>query len=179
MVDLAECRRVAASLEGATITRVMYVGLYYENSVPDWDFGDWHWPEVGVQFITADGREFYAIWDHQVANHELTLAHGNISNQWKPLREDPEQARMWNVSSHTRWKPFIGKPLVAVDVIADKVDTDELVPVAVRLVVDAGTSWIVVGQPTDKPRPNQPLLSTDMFIGGDEIIVCFTDPFRS
>jgi hypothetical protein len=83
----ASCRTVAEELRGRRLAEVLYVGLWYESGPPDWDFGDLHRPEVGVQLVTTDGEPYHAIWDFRVTNFDLTLAKGPISDQWLPMRE--------------------------------------------------------------------------------------------
>jgi hypothetical protein len=63
MVDLQQCERVAESMHGESIVFVTYVGLGCEDENGqlldvDWDFGDWHWPVVGVQLEMQNGRKF-------------------------------------------------------------------------------------------------------------------------
>ena len=88
MTTDAERRRAAELLLGQSLADVTYVGL--GNGRPDdcrWDFGDWHWPEVGVQFKTSIGDVFHAIWNFQVTAYELTLAEGPISDRCERLAE--------------------------------------------------------------------------------------------
>lgn len=73
MTTVGECQMAARELLEETVARVRYLGLFYQGSDAAWDFGEWHWPEVGVEFETASGRYFYAIWDSRVTQFELAL----------------------------------------------------------------------------------------------------------
>ena len=59
--------------------RVSYLGLYYDGHDTAWDFGDWHWPEVGVELERADGQVFHAIWGSEVAQFDLSFRLGPIA----------------------------------------------------------------------------------------------------
>jgi len=52
-----ECRDAAEALVGQVVARVTYVGLTYDDldEPVSWDYGDWHWPEVGVELATTGG----------------------------------------------------------------------------------------------------------------------------
>lgn len=158
---------------------VIYVGLWYEGRPADgWDYGDLHWPEVGVELTTDEGESYYLIWDHQVTNFDLTLGEGPISAHWIPLRDAPDQARSWDVSGHPRWGPFLGVPLSDVSIITDDVDASAgsvgtQVPVAVRLAASNESVWIIEAQPKDATKLD--LDRRNFWIGADEVIVIFGD----
>jgi hypothetical protein len=173
------CRAVAHDLQGKTLDKVIYVGLGYEGRPSDgWDFGDLHWPEVGVEVTTDEGEPYCAIWDHQVTHFDLTFAKGPISDRWIPLRDTPDQVRSWDVSSHYRWRPFLDAPLSEVAVITHDFDRSAgsggtQVPVAVRLEASGESVWIVEAQPNDATKLD--LNPKNYVIGSDEVIVIFGD----
>lgn len=170
------CRMIARDLVGRSLEKVVYVGLWYEGR-PDggWDFGDLHWPEVGVELTTMDGETYHAIWDSQVTHFDLTLAKGPISDRWLPLRDTPDQARSFDVSQHPRWQPFLRVPLSDVTVITTDVEGSGVVPVpvAVRLEASGGSVWIIEAQPRDAAKLD--LVPENFWIGSDEVIVIFGD----
>ena len=152
MASESDCCRAATGLLGETLASVVYVGLTYDD--PDsikWDYGDWHWPEVGLQFTTRSGRPFYAIWDSQVTHFDLTFAEGQISDQWLPLQEsDPAAARAWDVSDHPRWMPLMNSPITSYRIALGVPDDPPLsAPIALRLANDSGLAWIVAAAPRD------------------------------
>jgi hypothetical protein len=158
------------------LARVVYVGLTYDD--PDtirWDFGDWHWPEVGVQFTTSSGRPFYAIWDSQVTQFELTFAEGQIGDQWLP-QTDPTSARAWDVSGHARWAPLINSPITSYGIaLGVPGDPPVSAPVALRFATNTGVAWIVAAGPQDADRELEEIRAADVWIGHDEVIVLFGD----
>lgn len=155
---------------------VVYVGLTYDD--PDsirWDYGDWHWPEVGVQLTTLSGRSFYAIWDSQVTQFDLTFAEGHIRDQWLPLqRNDVAGDRVWDVSDHPRWAPLMNTPITSYR-IALSVPDDVPSPVAIRLATDRGVAWIAAAAPRDQRHAREDLRADDAWVGFDEVIVLFDD----
>lgn len=155
----------------------MYVGLTYDD--PDgirWDYGDWHWPEVGVQFTTLSGRRFYAIWDWQIIHFELTFAEGEISEQWLPLQDDPSAARAWDVSDHVNWKPLLNSPITSCRVAPGVPDDPPVTaPVAIRLATHNDVAWVVAAAPRDEDHAREDLGADDVWIGFDEVIVLFGD----
>jgi hypothetical protein len=175
----AECRRAADALVGQRITRVLYVGLTYDSADPDivrWDFGDWHWPEAGVELTSSDGTKLHAIWDSQITHFELTLEIGPISDVWRPLQEDPPTARAWDVTHHPRWAPLIGPPIVGYDLALSAPDDPLVVaPVAVRLATASSLVWLAAAAPRRYEVASEDLTAKDVYVGHDEAIVAFTD----
>jgi len=114
-----ECLEAAAHIVGQTLSKVAYVGLTYEQpETVRWHFADWHWPEVGVELATSTGDLAYAIWDHEVSQHELTLALGPMSDRWLPLRPDSlVSARRWDVSDSEEWAPMVQNTIDSCEVI--------------------------------------------------------------
>jgi hypothetical protein len=113
-----------------------------------------------------------------VTQFDLTLAKGPISDRWFPLREHPDQARIWDVSGHLRWRPFLGVSLLDVSVVTHDADWSAgsggtQVPVAVRLVASGEAVWIIEAQP--KSAAKLDLDSKNFCIGADEVIVIFGD----
>jgi hypothetical protein len=40
----------------------VYFGLFYDTTEPvEWDFGEWHWPEFGVELTVEDGSCYSAL----------------------------------------------------------------------------------------------------------------------
>ena len=161
------------------MTDIRYVGLSYDS--PDfvrWDYGDWHWPEVGVEFATLSGRSFHAIWDDQVEAFELRFAEGPLSDEWLPLQPgSAEPARVWNVTAHPRWQRLVGSPVESFELVdIDLGDMDMPAPVAIRLWTrNGGAVWIVAAAPRDEAHAHEDLTADDVFVGHDEIIVVFGD----
>ena len=166
----------------------MYVGLTYDDlDSIQWDYGDWHWPEVGVQLTTGSGRAFYAIWDSQVTHFELTFAEGQIRDQWLPLQEsDPTAARTWDVSDHRRWKPLMNSPVTSYRIalelrdsvwltrLEDSDDPPVSVPIALRLASERGVVWIAAAAPREGDA-HEDIGANDVWLGHDEVIVVFDD----
>lgn len=179
MASEADCRRAADALVGQRITRVLYVGLSYDSTDPEtvrWDFGDWHWPEVGVELSSSDGTKLHAIWDSQITHFELTLAIGPISDAWLPLQHDLPIARAWEVTHHPRWAPLIGPPVVGYDLaLFAPADPPVLAPIAVRLVTASSVVWLAAAAPRDYEAASEDLTAEDVYLGHDEMIVAFTD----
>lgn len=175
----AECRRAGETLLGEVLEDVRYVGLSYENPQDlRWDYGQWHWPEVGVELTTSSGRTFYCIWDDELVQFELRFAEGLLSERWLPLREDPAaQARVWNVATHRRWQPLLGSPVEGFEIVVmDLGGPPPPAPVAVRLWTTAGgVVWIVAAAPRGEAHARADLDSDDVLLGHDEIIVLFSD----
>jgi hypothetical protein len=137
-----------------------------------------HWPEVGVEFTTSEGDSYYVIWDQKFAHFDLTLAKGPISDEWIPLRDNPDQANSWDVSSHPRWRPFLDVPLSDVRVLTEDFDPspempERQVPVAIRIESSGQSVWIVEAQPKDAAKLD--LILDNFWIGSDEVIVIFGD----
>lgn len=179
MAAEADCRRAVDALVGQRIRRVMYVGLTYDSAEPEivrWDFGDWHWPEVGVELSSSDGTKLHAIWDSQITHFELTLASGPISDAWLPLRDDPATARAWDVTHHPRWVPLVGSPVVGYDlVLSAPNDPAVLAPIAVRLVTVSSVVWLAAAAPRAYEAACEDLTAEDVYVGHDEVMVAFTD----
>jgi hypothetical protein len=174
----ADCRQAASALLGESLARVVYVGLTYQD--PDsirWDYGDWHWPEVGVQLTTLSGRSFYAIWDSHVTHFELTFAEGHIRDQWLPLqRSDLMGDRVWDVSGHPRWAPLMNSPIASYRIALGVPDDPPVsAPVAIRLATDSGVAWIVAAAPRDEHHAREDIRADDVWVGFDEVIVLFDD----
>ena len=140
-----------------------------------WDYGFWHWPEVGVELTTTDGSRFFAIWDSKVTNFELTFGRGPISQEWLPLQESPPSARAWDVTAHPRWSVIVGQPVARYSLAFVETDDPSVrAPVAIRVATGQGLVWLVVAGPLD------PAIATNDFEGGvylghDEVIVVFDD----
>ena len=157
---------VEKSFQEQVIASVTYVGLYYDDISVDWDFGDFHWPEVGVEFGMENGQTFFAIWDSNQTNYTLLFKEGSISEEWHD-----ENARNWNVTYHNRWMPLIGKQIL--DCSPVKL-ADEDAAVGLRISFESGTVWIAAASPRDhlEPRSESP---RDVVIGDDEVMVFFGD----
>ena len=169
-------RGAAERLMGDAILGVTYVGLAYEDpSSVAWDFGDWHWPEVGLELTMRSGNVFHAIWDSTDTHFQLALIEGPIADSWLPLQATPSTGRAWDVSGHTRWRPFMGQPLTAYDVTLFAPDDPPVeVPVALRLDVASAAVWIVAGGPRAPELATSELDSEDVYLGYDEVLVAFS-----
>lgn len=168
---------MARSLVGETISAVTYVGLTYDDpSTVEWDFGDWHWPEVGVELAMGSGRVCHAIWDSTVTHFELTLAEGPISDRWLPLQATPPTGRAWDVSEHPRWQPVLGAPVTGYDLRLFAPDDPPVeAPVAVRLGAGGSGVWIVAAAPREYELATPDLQHDDIYLGHDEVLVVFSD----
>lgn len=173
----ADCRRVAQSLLGDAIRAVTYVGLTYDDpSAVEWDLGDWHWPEVGVELTMLSGRVCHAIWDSTITHFELTLADGPISDSWLPLQAIPPTGRSWDASNHPRWQRLLRQQITGYEITLFAPDDPPLeAPVAVRLATGAGPVWFVAAAPREyglaMPEPER----DDIYLGHDEVVVLFSD----
>jgi hypothetical protein len=172
-----ECRRVARELLGDAIQSVTYVGLTYDDpSAVAWDFGDWHWPEVGVELAMASGRVCHAIWDSTITHFELTFAEGPIADSWLPLQATSPGGRSWDVTAHPRWQPLVGEPITGHDLTLFAPDDPPVeVPVAIRLITESAAVWIVAAAPREYGRAMPELERDDIFLGHDEVIAVFSD----
>lgn len=162
---------------GQIVSRVVYVGLNYDDE-PDvrWDYGDWHWPEVGVELTTRDGSEFFAIWDSKVTQFELTFDRGPISREWLPLQDVPPKARTWDVSDHPRWSDIVGTPITGYSLAMSEPDERHgAAPIALRLATGRGIVWLVAAAPRDEESATEDLGAEAVYLGHDELIVLFED----
>jgi hypothetical protein len=172
-----KCLATAERLVGQSLTKIVYVRLWYEGRADfRYDYGDWHWPEVGVEVTTDQGLPFHAIWSSEVASFDMTLAVGPISDHWRPLREVPEGLHVLDVSNDGRWRPFLNRPLQDVAITTWEVGGFRGpvgVPIAVRLSVPGHSAWIVEAQP--KNAMVTALEQDNFYLGMDEVIVIFGD----
>lgn len=167
----AACRSVADELVGQSIVGVRYTGLRYETPDIEWDFGEWHYPEVGIELETSTGSLYYATWGSQVVHFELTLASGSLSDVWLPSQRG--EARTWDVSNHPLWVPMLSTPIQVVELISGRPDgTDVAAPIAARIEMTAGELWIVAGGPKH-PRVEGLLSTKTAWVGFDELMVVF------
>jgi hypothetical protein len=170
----------ASQMEGQIITRVTYLrlsGPQYEQDT--WDFGEWHFPSVGVELETSSAERFYAIWDANVTQYDLTFARGPISEQWYPLQADSEDASgLWEVTDHPRWRPLVGVPITRVCIaVFDGGWGSADVPHAVRLATAQDSVWILAAEPNwdQSGLPPADLRAEDIHFYADEIMVVFGD----
>lgn len=168
---------MASSLVGDAVSAVTYVGLTYDDpSAIEWDFSDWHWPEVGVELSMDSGRVVHAIWDSTITHFELTFTEGPISGSWLPLQATPPAGRAWDVSDHPRWQRIIGAPVSGYELRLFAPDDPPVeVPVAVRLAVGNAAVWIVAAAPREYELARPSLSQEDIYLGHDEVLVVFSD----
>lgn len=173
----AASRDVADELIGQSIVCVRYTGLKYETPDIDWDFGEWHYPEVGIEIETTRGSVYYATWGSEVVHFELTLARGALGDVWLPSQRG--DGRTWDVSNHPSWLPIVSTPIQTIDLIsAQPDDTGAAAPVAARIATTAGELWIVAGGPKHPPVEG-PLSTETAWVGFDELMVVFARPAAS
>jgi hypothetical protein len=148
---------------------VRYVGLRIEDE-GRWDFGEWHWPVMGVQLGTATDEFFRVDADADVVQYELALSEGPFN------ATDTDLLRSWVVIDHPRWAPLLRTPLVSCDLVLDSVvDPQVSAPVAIRLATKDGVVWMAAAGPSDSAHPVEDLDADDVWVGHDEVIVFFDD----
>ncbi len=175
-MSVSRSTAAATSLIGQVVSSVRYVGLEYPDQDADvaWDFGAWHWPEVGVEIRTTSGRVFSATWD---SPPEFTLAFVEqpMTDLWLPSR-DVDGGRSWDVSANPRWSPLIDHQVTEFDLALAPVEGGPgEVPVAVRLQAATGTNGVAAIAPGDAHPATGALDPGAAFIGADEVIVIFDD----
>jgi len=174
MSALSECHEAARQMVGQVITHVRYVSLAYNFVDEHWDFGDWHWPEFGVEFETAAGESFYAIWNSIVMSFDLKVARGSISEE---LVDDPEHIHIQGMSDHPRWLGLVGSPITSTLIASFAVGSQGAnAPVALRLETSTDCVWILAAEPKyGDGAPPTSLHAGDIDFEADEVIVVFGD----
>ena len=77
---------VASALVGRRLAAVSYIGLNYAAADIEWDFDQWHHPEVGVELLTDDGEKFCVTWGASVtarwmdSTDDVNPSAGNLEN---------------------------------------------------------------------------------------------------
>lgn len=160
---------------GDSVVSVTYVGLTYPEPDVRWDFGPWHWPEVGVELAMASGRFVFATWDTHDTQHELALLPGRASAYWQPLADGPPSGRAWDVSGHPRWAPILGAAVTGLRMSLSPYDADGVGPVALRFSTDGGAFWVAAAAPQNESAATEELDADDVWLGYDEVIVIFDD----
>ena len=165
----------AAALVGRRLRAVRYWGLpSFGGQAPAWDYGDWHHAVMGVELLTDQGPAC-VLWSSTFYSHGVEVFQTPISQHiavgdvacesWDASRSDRWQAALRSpvTGLQTFWEPFhIGGGAAGSDSYTVQV------PVALRIDCDAETVWMVAG------IPQAPEMK-EVFVGGDEIMVVFTN----
>jgi hypothetical protein len=171
---LDEQRKALECLRLLRIRRVVYYGLRYEGEVT-WDFGGWHDPEMGVEFLLDDGSSVSATWGQELAHFELTLATKPMGNFLRGVGES-DGPRVWVVTHHASWAALLERPVVESRLLVDTEqrfasNIDETarltVPLAFELAFATGSVWIATAEPTEWPPQGT------FRLGHNELIVVF------
>lgn len=168
MGSVERCRQVAKELLGSSIRSVEYVGIDYDGLDVPWSFDDWQCPEVAVEIETDEGEVFYATWDSSITRFELTLESGPFPDRMHP--EIAQASRRWSAETTDIWKPMIGTPISAVDVVSSP-DTSSAA-VAIRMQVARRSVWMAAAMPEHETGK---LDERSVWLGGDELIVLRDD----
>ena len=165
---------------GKRISRVVYYGLDYgPDEVVEWDFGEWHWPEFGVEFTMDDGTTYSALWGDAFSHFDLEFLPQRMSSRLHGVG-DPGGPRVWDVTDHRPWHSRVGEPITAAEIVwmpgepSDENPWQEAqAPIAVWLSFSGGEVWIVAAEPRDLPPTDR------FYLGQNEVIVVFTAAFAA
>jgi hypothetical protein len=155
-------RETVASLAGQRVSRVLYHGLAIEG-IPEWDFGEWHNPVMGVSLSLEDGTPYSAVWGHSFGMFCLEMAREPMDR----FLAGPE----WEVTTNPRWASLIRHPITNAGIVwkfVDHANRTAPVPVAVHLRFPNGEAWIVAALPHRESSP------ATFSLAADEVIVVFT-----
>jgi hypothetical protein len=162
-------RRSLSALVGRRLTSVVHYGLRYapQHGV-QWDFDQWHHPEMGVELVLDDGSVYSAVWGDAFGHFDLELVCEPMRNLLVGVGE-PDGPRVWEVTTHPRWAALLGEPIRDAQLVWNDDAVDEgPVPVAVRLRFSQGDVWLVAGEPVDWPPAGR------FYLAMDEVLVIFT-----
>jgi len=168
----AENKRVAARLTGDRIAAVWYFLLSAgdDREPPEWDFGVWHQPTMGVQVSTEQGGVFSAMWSqYQEWGFGVDLFDS-------PAADRLAAGGLWcqvNVSDHPAWIPLLGRAVTASFRWNDFGTGRPPCPEAVKLASSAASLWII----TAGWERRESKLSVQL--GLDDLVVIFDDRFAS
>ncbi|MGH2442148.1 MAG: hypothetical protein ACRDFX_03165 [Chloroflexota bacterium] len=173
-----ESYETSRQLVGQTISRVGYLSLQYDGFEDRWDFGGWHFPDIAVEFESATGELFHAVFDSQVTCFDLAFSRGRAGDDWNTPPDDPGQFRLRDVTDHPRWQTFIGSPITGATFSTVEPYNDyEGAPIALRLATSGACVWFVAAEPTfegEGPQPVNPL-PHDIRLAADQVSVLFGD----
>lgn len=162
-----DLRSAVAGLVGVRIRRVRYCGLRYEGDEEvDWDYDDWHHPEMGVEFELDDGSHCSAVWGDAFGKFNIDCAAEPLGAWFPHVADVTEHFRVWEVTDHPRWRRLIVGPVVEGALVWAEGWGEEL-PVSIHLTFPGGEAWIAAGRPQDFPP------SGTFYSATDEVIVVF------
>lgn len=171
--NAAEYEAVVGQLVGRQIEKTTYYGLHdYNDSIEDWDYGDWHYPVMGVELTMTDAEVYSAVWGSSFAHYGLEIFPSPMSIHLRNVGE-PDGPPMWDVTAHPRWVNLTRQPITRAQILWDE-SVGDLGPVrcpnAVRLDLPTGSAWLVAAAPA------WPDLEA-FWVGTDEVIVGFSENF--
>jgi hypothetical protein len=162
-----DLRAVVASFVGRRLRRVRYCGLRYDgDQTVDWDYDNWHHPEMGVEFELDDGSRCSAVWGDAFGKFNIDFAAEPIGAWFPHVADVTEHFRVWEATDHPRWTSLIAGPVLAAALVWADGWGEEL-PVSVHLTFPNGDAWIAAARPQDFPPGGAFDSATD------EVIVVF------
>jgi hypothetical protein len=169
---LEEYDSVVSAVVGRQIVRVQYYGLSSGHG-DQWDFGQWHLSEMGVELTVDTGDIVSFDWGDAFGHFHLEAFNSAMSNHLAGVGT-PNGPRVWEVTGHVRWGQVHAGSVRAMELIwvDDIVDSDRPAPVAVRLTWDVGSVWVVAAEPKTWPPADE------FWLGMDAVLVAFTEDFR-
>ncbi|RYG30454.1 hypothetical protein EON81_24880 [bacterium] len=114
-----------SGLVGQRVSDVRYVELDYRDpdwtgpgadpgGAPVWDGVGFHSLDHGMELDLETGSSWWCTWQSPGGDGESLLFGGGSA-----LTEEIEMTRTWNVAASALWKPLIGVPIVATEIIWD------------------------------------------------------------
>ena len=162
---------VASALVGRRLAAVSYIGLNYAAADIEWDFDQWHHPEVGVELLTDDGEKFCVTWGASVTQFNLVVDRGGIGRHWLPAARGFE--RRWDVTNSDRWSELVGEEVSDSRLIS--LASTPQAPVALHVVAGGHDAWFVAAMPRVGSSLELRLDRVSLVEHGeDEVVVVFT-----
>jgi hypothetical protein len=153
--DIAYQQRLASELKGARLIRVEYALVRAEEDAAkirdsDWNYGTWHYANLGVQLYTDRDRAFAVTWAYEPRFCEYDTALTSSLPTHVPTTS-PFTPRAVNVTDSAQWAAFLSLPIdVSVDVWpADRVNL-------VRLTAGDAQATITTASPRRGELPRYP-----------------------
>jgi hypothetical protein len=140
----ARDRRTLSALVGRRVASVVSYRLRCDpQDGVQWDFDQWHDPEMGVELVLDDGSVYSAIWGDAFGHFGLDLVPEPMRNLLISVGE-PDGPRVWEVTTHPRWASLLRQPIRDAELVWNGDAADEgPVPVAIRLRFSLGMrGWL-------------------------------------
>ena len=153
----AQLDRVIASLRGLRITGVDYAPLTAGtdgHDVPDWDYGAWHEPTMGIQLHTDIGTVFTLTWGNSFGCYGLET-HDRSINEFLACVGEPCGPLLVPVGDHPHWRALLGREIIGTELAWVEWTSSDPTPCWLRLDLapedgqpssDPASVWICAGR---------------------------------